>query len=328
MKNILNHLFDHKTLSRKDSEEVLINMANGKYSDAEMAAFITVYLMRSVTVEELSGFRDALLNLCVPVDLSEFNTIDLCGSGGDNKNTFNISTLASLVVAGAGGKVAKHGNYSVSSSCGSSNVMEYFGYRFSSDHDKLRRELDRAGLCFLHAPLFNQAMKNVAPVRKSLKVKTFFNMLGPLVNPASPKNQLVGVFSLELARLYQYIYQESAREFAIVHSLDGYDEVSLTGPVKILTRQSEELLTPSDLGFDTIGPEEIFGGNSVKEAAETFNMVLTGAGTPAQNNVVIANAGLGLQVLFPDKSREECFEMAKASLLGGKAAGVLKMITS
>jgi len=226
MKDTLQYLFDHKTLGKEDAKLILRNMAEGKYNDPEIAAFISVYLMRSITVEELSGFRDALLELCTPVDLSGFNTIDVCGTGGDEKNTFNISTLSSFVVAGAGEKVAKHGNYSVSSACGSSNVLEYYGYEFTSDSNRLKREIDRYNICFLHAPLFNPAMKNVAPVRRSLRIKTFFNMLGPMVNPAFPKNQLVGVFSLDVARLYNYIYQESDKSYCIIHSLDGFSVFS------------------------------------------------------------------------------------------------------
>ena len=235
MRQILTHLFEHKTLTREEAKDILTTMAKGEFSDPEIAAFVTVYLMRSITVEELSGFRDALLNLCNRVDLSDFDTIDVCGTGGDGKDTFNISTLTTFVLAGAGAKVAKHGNYGVSSGCGSSNVMEHLGYQFSTDRDKLRKELDRSGVCFLHAPIFNPAMKNVGPVRKALRVKTFFNMLGPMVNPSFPEKQMVGVFSLELARLYNYIYQQSGKKFTILHSLDGYDEISLTGDFKVRT---------------------------------------------------------------------------------------------
>ena len=265
MKETLQYLFDHKTLGKKDAKQILTNMAAGKYNESEMAAFISVYLMRSITVEELAGFRDALLELCTPVDLSEFNTVDVCGTGGAEKNTFNISTLTSFIVAGSGEKVAKHGNYSVSSACGSSNVLEHFGYRFTSDQDRLRREIDRYNICFLHAPLFNPAMKNVAPVRRSLRVKTFFNMLGPMVNPSNPGNQLVGVFSLDVARLYHYLYQESGKRFCIIHSLDGYDEISLTGAFRVLTRETERTVVPADLGLDTVLAADIYGGATVEE---------------------------------------------------------------
>ncbi len=267
MKDTLQYLFDHKTLGKEDAKLILRNMAEGKYNDSEIAAFISVYLMRSITVDELAGFRDALMELCTPVDLSDFNTIDVCGTGGDEKNTFNISTLTSFVVAGAGEKVAKHGNYSVSSACGSSNVLEYFGYRFSNDPEQLKREMDRYNICFLHAPLFNPAMKNVAPVRRSLRIKTFFNMLGPMVNPSFPRNQLVGVFSLDVARLYHYLYQESEKQFCIIHSLDGYDEISLTGSFRVLTRSTERTFLPGDLGLEIVSPAEIYGGSTVEEAA-------------------------------------------------------------
>jgi anthranilate phosphoribosyltransferase len=277
MKEILQYLFDYKTLGKEDAKTILRNMAGGKYNDAEIAAFISVYLMRSITVEELAGFRDALLELCTPVDLSEFNTIDVCGTGGDEKNTFNISTLTSFVVAGAGEMVAKHGNYSVSSACGSSNVLEYFGYRFTSDADRLKREIERCNICFLHAPLFNPAMKNVAPVRRSLRIKTFFNMLGPMVNPSFPGTQLVGVFSLDVARLYNYLYQESGKKYCIIHSLDGYDEISLTGSFKALTQQTERRWAPEELGLRQVRPEEIHGGSTVEEAAKVFLRILEGS---------------------------------------------------
>ncbi len=280
MKDTLQYLFDHRSLGREDAKMIMCNMAGGKYNDAEIAAFISVYLMRSITVEELTGFRDALLELCKPVDLSDFNTIDVCGTGGDEKNTFNISTLTSFVVAGAGEKVAKHGNYSVSSACGSSNVLEYFGYTFSNDADRLKREIDRHNICFLHAPLFNPAMKNVAPVRRSLRIKTFFNMLGPMVNPSFPQNQMVGVFSLDVARLYHYLYQESGKKYCIIHSLDGYDEISLTGPFRALTLNTERTLSAADLGLKGVQPEEIFGGDTVEEAATTFINILKGRRKP------------------------------------------------
>jgi anthranilate phosphoribosyltransferase len=301
-------------------------MASGKYNDPEMAAFITVYLMRSITVEELSGFRDALLELCTPVDLSDFNTIDVCGTGGDEKNTFNISTLASFVVAGAGEKVAKHGNYSVSSSCGSSNVLEYFGYRFTSDPDRIQKELDHSNICFLHAPLFNPAMKNVAPVRRSLRIKTFFNMLGPMVNPSFPRNQLVGVFSLDVSRLYSYIYQESGKNFCIIHSLDGYDEISLTGDFKALTMETERTFSPSDLGMEQVSAGDIYGGESVEEAAGVFLDILEGRGSKAQKDVVISNAAFALYCMDESRGIGESIERATRSLESGAARTAFKKL--
>jgi len=324
MKDTLQYLFDHKTLGKEDAKLILRNMAEGKYNDPEIAAFISVYLMRSITVEELSGFRDALLEQCTPVDLSGFNTIDVCGTGGDEKNTFNISTLTSFLVAGAGEKVAKHGNYSVSSACGSSNVLEYYGYVFSSDSDRLKREIDSYNICFLHAPLFNPAMKNVAPVRRSLRIKTFFNMLGPMVNPAFPNNQLVGVYSLDVARLYNYLYQESDKSYCIIHSLDGYDEISLTGDFKAMTRESERSFAPEDLGLQKVFAEDIFGGSTVEKASAVFLKILEGKGSRAQNDVVIANAALAMYSMDESKGLEQGLERARRSLESGAALKTFK----
>lgn len=322
----LKRLFDYKTLTKDEARGILINIANENYNKSEVVAFLSVYMMRNVTVDELSGFRDALLEMCVRVDLSDFNTIDMCGTGGDGKNTFNISTLASLVLAGAGVKVAKHGNYGVSSSCGSSNVMEYMGYKFTGDADTLRRQIDKAGICFLHAPLFNPAMKAIAPIRKELGVKTFFNMLGPMVNPSFPQNQLVGVFSLELARLYNYIYQQTSKNYVILHSLDGYDEVSLTGSFKAIFRSGERLMTPADLHMKQLTQEDIFGGDTIPEAAKIFTDILDGNGTDAQNNVVLANAAMAIKCVHPEKNIDTCIDDARTSLMSGKAKQALKRL--
>jgi anthranilate phosphoribosyltransferase len=326
MKEILNYLFEYKRLTEKEAEEVLTEITGGKYTDAEIAAFITVFNMRAISIEELAGFRNALLKSCMPVDLSEFNSIDLCGTGGDGKDTFNISTLSAFVVAGAGGTVTKHGNYGASSSCGSSNVMEYLGYKFSSNTDTLRNELDKCGITFLHAPLFNPAMKNVAPVRRALRLKTFFNMLGPMVNPSRPKNQIVGVFSLELARMYNYLYQKTNVNYCIVHSLDGYDEISLTGDFKVQTRSSEQILSPSNLGMLPLKPEDLAGSGDVTGTANIFINVLNGKGTAAQNAAVIANSGMALATYFPVKGIEQSLEDAKSSLLKGKALRVFNKL--
>ncbi len=319
MKEILNYLYEHKTLDREEAKKVLTNIASGVYNHSQIASFISVYLMRSITVDELSGFRDALLELCQPVDLSEYNAVDLCGTGGDGKDTFNISTLSTFVVAGAGVKVAKHGNYGVSSSVGSSNLMESAGYTFSNEEAKLRAEIEEAGICFLHAPLFNPAMKNVAPVRKELGMKTFFNMLGPMVNPSFPTQQLVGVYSLELARLYNYLYQAGDKEYVILHSLDGYDEVSLTGPCKVITRHMDRIMLPADLGLPTYSATELRGGSTAGDAMKIFMAVLKNGATDAQRDVVIANAGLGIQACFPDRSMEDCLLMARESIESGSA---------
>jgi anthranilate phosphoribosyltransferase len=319
MREILNHLFEHKTLTRLEAERVLTNIAKGNYSESEIAAFLTVYLMRSITVEELTGFRDALLNLCIRIDLSEFDPMDVCGTGGDGKDTFNISTLTTFVLAGAGIKIAKHGNYGVSSTCGSSNILEHFGYKFSTDSDKLKNEIDKSGVCFLHAPLFNPAMKNVAPVRRALKIKTFFNMLGPMVNPSFPSKQLIGVYSLELARLYNYLYQQSSMKYMIIFSLDGYDEVSLTSDFKYILNGVEQIVSPETLNYKRSAPSELSGGKSVPEAASVFIKILKGEGTRAQNDVVTVNSVMALKCYYPLKSFEECREIASDSISGRKA---------
>jgi anthranilate phosphoribosyltransferase len=322
MKDILNHLIAHKTLSQQQAKEVLKNLATGSYPSSQVAAFMTVFLMRSITVEELRGFREAMLELCVSIDLSEYDAMDLCGTGGDGKDTFNISTLSSFIVAGAGQAVAKHGNTGVSSICGSSNLLAHFGYEFTADSDQLRRSLDQVGLCFLHAPLFHPAMKSVAPIRKELGVKTFFNMLGPMVNPSFPRKQLVGVFSLELARLYGYLYQETEGRFAILHALDGYDEISLTGPFKMITNGGEKLYHPQALGLEQLSPESILGGSTIAESARIFEQVLRGAGSAAQNQVVIANAAAALVTAREGLGFAEAIDLAKETLLSGKALRV------
>ena len=325
MKETLNKLINHEILPKEEAKQVVVNIAKGAYNTSQIAAFLTVYMMRSVTVEELEGFRDALLELCLAVDLGDYDPIDLCGTGGDGKDTFNISTLASFVVAGAGIHVTKHGNYGVSSKCGSSNVMEYLGLRFSNDRDFLKRSIEEAGICVLHAPLFHPAMKNVGPIRKELAVKTFFNMLGPMVNPAFPKNQLVGVYNLELARMYGYLYQNTDKRFTILNALDGYDEISLTGDTKTITNHSESLLSPADFGVERVKREEISGGVDVAESAQIFLNVLHGRGSRAQNDVVCANAGLAIATVRGISPREG-FEKARESLMGGKGLEALKKL--
>jgi len=325
MKNLLNRLINHENISSEEAKHVLVNISKGEYNQSQIAAFLTVYMMRSITLDELRGFRDALLELCIPIDLKEFNAVDLCGTGGDGKDTFNISTLASFVTAGAGVNVAKHGNYGVSSICGSSNVMEYLGIKFSSDEDFLKRSIDKAGICVLHAPLFHPAMKNVAPIRRELGVKTFFNMLGPMVNPSFPKNQMVGVFNLELLRLYGYLYQNTDKNYSIVHALDGYDEISLTGPTKVISNHAETMFSPEDLGLYEIKQESIFGGSTVESSAKIFMNVIQGKGTEQQNNVVCANAGLAIATTN-QLGHKLGFELAKESLLSGKAFKALQTI--
>lgn len=319
MKKILQYLFEHKTLSKEKAKEVLVNIGKGLYNEHEVTAFMTVYLMRSITIEELQGFRNALLELCVKADLNEFETMDIVGTGGDGKNTFNISTLSCFIVAGAGQKVAKHGNYGASSISGSSNVMEQLGYTFKSDSDKLKKEIEEAGICFLHAPLFHPALKTVGPIRKNLAMRTFFNMLGPMANPAHPTYQLVGVYSLEMARIYNYLLQQSEKAFTIIHSLDGYDEISLTNDTKVITNEGERIMTPEQLGKRMVSANDISGGNSVEEAAKIFTTILKGEGTFAQNAVVLANAAMALHCTGKYQSYDDAYYAAVESLESGKA---------
>ncbi|HZL08754.1 MAG TPA: anthranilate phosphoribosyltransferase [Prolixibacteraceae bacterium] len=326
MKDTLNYLFTGNSLSKAEAHQMLVRIAEGQFSDSEIAAFLTVFRMRRIKAEELAGFRQALLDLCVAIDFSEYNTIDVVGTGGDGKNTFNISTLSAFVLAGAGVKVTKHGNYGLSSVSGSSNMFEYFGYQFSNDQNKLRRELEEAGICFLHAPLFHPAMKSVGSVRKSLKVKTLFNMMGPIINPSFPKNQLVGVYDLDVMDLYHEVFRESGQNYIIVNSLDGYDEISLTGDARYVSNLTEDNLSPTDFGFPLLSQEELYGGETVAEAAKIFKSVLEGTGTSAQQNVVIANAALGIRCMFPEKLLNDCVAEASESLKSGKALEAFKKL--
>jgi anthranilate phosphoribosyltransferase len=319
MKATLEYLFNHQFLSYAEAKLILGQISEGLFPENQVSAFLTVFKMRSISIDELRGFRDCLRERCIDIDLSDFNPIDLCGTGGDGKNTFNISTLASFVVAGAGYKVAKHGNYGVSSSCGSSNVIEYLGYRFTTNADVLKKQLDQSGICFLHAPLFHPALKNVAPIRRALGVPTFFNMLGPMVNPSFPKRQIVGVYSLELQRYYKYMYETEGVAFRILHALDGYDEISLTCDTKVASESNEYMLKPTDFISEKLIPEALFGGDTIAEAAKIFVDVLGGSGTAAQNQAVAANAALAIQCCQPKKSLSESYSLAMESLQSGQA---------
>ena len=328
MKKVLQYLFEHKTLTRDSAKEVLVNIGKGMYNEHEVTAFMTVYLMRSITIEELQGFRDALLELCVKVDLGGQATLDIVGTGGDGKNTFNISTLACFIVAGTGQKVAKHGNYGASSISGASNVMEQLGYTFSSDNNKLKKEIEGTNICFLHAPLFHPALKTVGPIRKNLAIRTFFNMLGPMANPAKPAYQLVGVYNLEMARIYNYLLQLSGKPFTIIHSLDGYDEISLTNDTKVISNEGERVMTPEQLGKRMVSAQDISGGNSVEEAAKIFTTIVKGEGTWAQNAVVLANAAMALHCTGQFKNYDDAYTAAVESLESGKANECLQKLNS
>lgn len=326
MRKYLQFLFEHKTLEREEARNVLVNIGKGLYNEHEITAFMTVYLMRSITIPELQGFRDALLELCVPLDLGGQEVMDIVGTGGDGKNTFNISTLACFIVAGAGQKVAKHGNYGASSISGSSNVMEQLGYTFKNDQGLLKRELELAGICFLHAPLFHPALKNVGPIRKNLGLRTFFNMLGPMVNPAKPTYQLVGVYNLEMARIYNYLLQQGGKPFTIIHGLDGYDEISLTNDTKVITQLGEHILSPEQLGKRRVLAKDLEGGSTAEESAKIFKDILEGRGSWSQNAVVLANAAMALQCTGKFTSYDHAYSAAIDSLDSGKALGALKSL--
>jgi len=328
MKKILQFLFEHKALPREQAKDVLTRIARGEFNDSELAAFITVYLMRSVTIEELQGFRDALLELCIRVDLEGQETIDIVGTGGDGKNTFNISTLSCFIVAGTGHKVAKHGNYGASTISGASNVMEQLGYKHKSEPGRLRKEIDEAGICFLHAPLFHPALKTVGPIRKALGIRTFFNMLGPMVNPAFPATQLVGVYNLEMARIYNYLLQQGGQRFTIIHGLDGYDEISLTGDTKVITNTGERIATPEELGKRMVNATDIYGGNTVEEAAKLFVRILKGEGSWAQSAVVLANSAMALHSAGGFAEYDDAYAAAVESLESGRAYGALEKLIS
>lgn len=323
MKALLYKLFEHQYLSREEAREILQHIAQGKYNDVQVASLITIFLMRNISVEELCGFRDALLEMRTPVDLSAYRPIDIVGTGGDGKNTFNISTSACFIVAGAGYPVVKHGNYGATSVSGASNVIEQHGVVFTNDSNKLHRSIEKCGIAYLHAPLFNPAMKAVAPVRKALAVRTFFNILGPLVNPVIPSYQLLGVYNLPLLRLYSYTFQESQTRFAVVHSLDGYDEISLTSPFKVATNDNEKVYTPESLGFAQYNEYQLNGGSTPKEATKIFNNVMNNTATEAQKHVAIINAAFAIQVIESQKSIEECIAIATESLESGNARTVL-----
>ena len=328
MKKLLQYLFEHKTLTREQAKEVLVQISQGAYNEHEVTSFVTVYLMRSITIEELMGFRDALLSLAVKVNLGVDNAIDIVGTGGDGKDTFNISTLACFIVAGAGQPVIKHGNYGASSVSGSSNVMEQLGYTFKNEEALLAREVKEAGICFLHAPLFHPALKSVGAIRRNIGVRTFFNMLGPIVNPAQPKYQLIGVYNLEMARIYNYVLQSLNKDFTLIHSIDGYDEISLTTDTKVVTSKGEFIMTPLQLGKRKLMQSELHGGDTVEAAAAIFKNIIEGKGTDAQNAVVLANAAMALQVTCAYDNYEAALKVATTSLVTGAANNSLKKLIS
>ncbi|KQT18413.1 anthranilate phosphoribosyltransferase [Chryseobacterium sp. Leaf404] len=326
MKEILQYLFNHHTLSKSEAKAIMIEIAQNKFNATEVTAFISIFLMRNITLDELKGFREALLQMALPVNLSTRDTIDIVGTGGDGKNTINISTLASFVVAGTGQKVAKHGNYGASTITGSSNVMEALGYQFKKTSEELNEDLDKANICFLHAPYFHPALKSVVELRKSLGLRTFFNLLGPLVNPAKPQFSVIGVYNLEIARIYQYLLQKEEIDFVLVHGMDGYDEISLTQDSKIITKSGENIYSPEDLGFKTVEAENIKAGNTPEETAHIFRNILEGKGTESQNAVVLSNAAVALYHTNKFENYENCLNLVRESLFGGKALHSLNQL--
>lgn len=328
LKDTLNKVFDGEFLEKQEARDVLYAIGNGMVDPMQIASFLTCFQMRPVSGYELSGFRQAMIDHALQMDFSDYETIDLCGTGGDGKDTFNISTVASFIVAGAGYKVSKHGNYGVSSGCGSSNVLEYLGYQFSNNEDKLKSDLERGNFCYLHAPLFHPAMKHVGPIRKSLKVKTFFNILGPLLNPSRPQCQVTGVYNSSLIALYHDVFEDMGSRFAVIHSDDGYDEISLTSSFVLCTKRGEDHISPESLGFNRVSQMDLHGGKSISDAARLFIDILEGKGTEAQNNVTLVNAAYAIQLFDEGKSIEDCYDEAKNSLKSGKALDCLRAVTS
>ena len=326
MKEILQYLFDHQTLSKAQAKSILLEISKDIFNEIEVTSFVTVFLMRSISLAELEGFTEALQQLSPKIDLGTHDLVDIVGTGGDGKNTFNISTLASLVVAGTGQKVAKHGNYAASTISGASNVLETLGYRFKDNEAALKNDLEKGNFCYLHAPIFHTSLKSIAPMRRNLGLKTFFNILGPLINPAKPKYTMIGVANLEIARIYQYLLQKKNADFLLVNALDGYDEISLTSDTKIIDKNGEKIFSAEDLQFKNIDPETIFGGNSIDEAAQIFKNILEGNGTYEQNAVVLANAAMALKNTGKYGDYANCLKMAKESLLEGKALNGFKKL--
>ena len=324
MKNYLQKRISGEILTKIEAQEVLAFIGRGEANNSQIASLLTTYMINPITVNELEGFRDAMLDLALTIDLSEFSPMDVCGTGGDGKDTFNISTTSSFVVAGAGQNVAKHGNHGVSSLVGSSTVLEYLGVKFTNDESYLKSKIESAGICFLHAPLFHPAMRFVGPIRKELGMKTFFNMLGPILNPAKVEKQLTGVYSPEILRLYGELFQKTDRNFGVLYGLDGYDEISLTCDFDLITKKGKETITTEQLGFTKCKQSDLEGGNSVEESAKILVNILENKGTKAQTEVVLANAATALYCAEDDLSLLDAVLKAKESLESGKALSSFK----
>jgi anthranilate phosphoribosyltransferase len=319
MQATLTELIQHRSLTKSQAKEIILGIGNDAFSDHEIVGLMVSLQTRSLTLDEIQGFREALLELAITPEIDASNAIDLCGTGGDGKNTFNISTTTSFVLASMGHQVVKHGNYGVSSMCGSSNVLEQLGVKFSNDSEDLNEQKEQFNLCFLHAPLFHPVMKKVAPLRKSLGIPTFFNIMGPLVNPVQPAYQLTGTFSLELARIYHHVLSPHRKNYSVLHSMDGYDEISLTGDTRVFSKLDDTILNATSVNVESINSQEIHGGNSTEEAAQILTSILKGEGTSAQNNVVALNTAQGIITLNPSQKIDEVFAIALAHIQSGEA---------
>ena len=325
MKSSFELLCHGHSLSETEAYQLFQEICGNKLNNSQILAIMAFYSARPITVNELMGFRNALLEMCIPVKL-EKEAIDVCGTGGDQKNTFNISTLSAFVIAASGIPVAKHGNYGSSSVSGSSDILNYLGYQFKTNSDELNNELNKHNVCFIHAPLFHPALKNVATQRKELGVKTFFNMLGPLVNPANITFKYIGVYGLDLARLYNYMLQLDNSKYSIVHSLDGYDEVSLTSPFKFISNATEKIIAPETIGFSMLGQEAIYGGITIKDNATIFLNVLQNQSTISQKNVVVANSAMAMHGYNPKITIEECISICNETIESKAAYNLFKQL--
>ena len=328
MKKLLKNLYNHKIMNKEEAKSALFSLTDGSANSSQIASFLTVFLMRDITVDELDGFKEAMIEMALKLDVDNENLVDLCGTGGDGKDTFNISTVSSFVVAGAGIKVSKHGNYGVSSSCGSSNIISHFGHNFSNNLEHINKSLEKSNICFLHAPLFHLSLKNISPIRSELAVKTFFNMLGPMVNPLQPKSQLIGVFNKKIFQLYSNIYKKSDKNYCIVHSLDGYDEVSLTSPFKLYSNKYDSTFTSKDLNLSNPLSKNLEGGNNIKDSAKIFINILKNESSKEQLNVVLANAGIAIYCSQRLNSINEGISFAKESIESGNAYRCFKSFIS
>lgn len=327
MKTLLEKLSTHAKLSEKEAYQFIVNINEEKFNPTQLVAAMSFLIKRSVTVEELTGFKNALLDLSIKVELDK-EAIDVCGTGGDQKNTFNISTLSAIVLAASGVPVAKHGNHGASSVSGSSDILKHLGYNFNTSSTELNQELNEFNICFIHAPLFHPTLKHVAMQRKELGIRTFFNLLGPLVNPARVKHKYIGVYNQEVGRLYNYVLQSENTNYNVVHSLDGFDEISLTGIFKTISNDSEKIQEPIDLGFELVSEQELFGGNSIEDAGRIFLNVLNNEATKAQTNAVIANSAFAMQTYFPERSIQDCISECKETIQSKKANQLFKNLIS